>query len=374
MAGKVLFTASTYSHICNFHLPYLKMFRTAGWQVHVACGGTKMDIPCADAVMQLSFSKAMTALSNFRAAESLRQKLRVETYDLVITHTSLAAFFTRLAMLGLKQRPVVINMVHGYLFDDQTSAAKRRVLLAAERLTAPVTDLVLTMNRQDYAIASQHKLGRRVEMVPGVGVDFAKLDADQGEDAERLRCELGIDPGAFVLFYAAELSGRKSQQVLIRAIELLPKNVILVLAGEGAMRQRYRDLARKLGISDRVVFAGQVSNVRQWYTAADAVVASSRSEGLPFNVMEAMYCGLPVVASEVKGHTDLIYHGETGLLYPYGDHVACAGAVERLMNDPELAHKLGVNARERVAEYGLDRAGELVFAKYESCMKLPVGI
>lgn len=371
MASKVLFTASTYSHICNFHLPYLKMFRDAGWQTHVACAGAQADIPCADAVTSLPFSKAMTAPSNFQAAARLRRQIRAEEYDLVITHTSLAAFFTRLAMLGWKRRPAVINMVHGYLFDEKSGVAKRRLLLAAEQLVESVTDLVLTMNRQDYEIARRYKLGRRVETIPGMGVNFAKLHADEAGDPDLLRRDAGIAQDAFVLFYAAELSKRKSQQVLIRAMQLLPENVVLVLAGDGAMLERCRDLAWRLGVGDRVVFPGHVSDVRRWYAIADVVVPSSRSEGMPFNVMEAMYCGLPVVASEVKGHTDLICHGETGLLYPYGDCAACAETVEQLMNDPELARKLSLNAREQVSKYGIDRVSEIVFDKYKSCMKQP---
>lgn len=374
MGHKVLFTASTYSHIRNFHLPYLKMFRDAGWQTHVACGGAEADIPWADAVIHLPLRKAMMAMGNVCAAAKLHRQIRAERYDLVITHTSLAAFFTRLAMLGMKRRPVVVNMVHGYLFDEMTGPAKRWLLLAAERLTAPVTDLVLTMNRQDYDIACKYKLGRRVETVPGVGVNFAKLNGDRTDEAQRLRREMDIAPDAFVLFYAAELSGRKSQQVLIRAMQRLPAAVVLVLAGDGAMLERCRSLAQRLGVCDRVVFAGHVADIRPWYAAADAVVPSSRSEGLPFNVMEAMYCGLPVIASEVKGHTDLICHGETGLLYPYGDHAACAQAVQRLMDEPELAHSLAVTARERVAEYGIDRVSGIVFDKYMSCTKQTIGV
>lgn len=374
MERKVLFTASTYSHIRNFHLPYLKRFQDAGWQTHVACGGAAAEIPYADAVLPVPFRKRMTALGNLRAAASLRRQIRAEGYDLVITHTSLAAFFTRLAMLGMKERPAVINMVHGYLFDNKTGGMKRRVLLAAEQLTAPVTGLVLTMNREDYEIAGKYKLGGRVESVPGVGVDFAKLEGDRTEDAAGPRREWGIDPDAFVLFYAAELSGRKSQQVLVRAMPLLPANVVLVLAGEGTRQEDCRRLAQQLGVNHRVIFPGQVSDVRLWYAMADAVVASSRSEGLPFNVMEAMYCGLPVVASEVKGHTDLICHGETGLLYPYGDYEICAEAVQRLMNDPELARRLGENARASVAEYSLDRVSELVFEQYASCVKQPAAV
>ena len=124
MQKKVLFTASTFSHILNFHLPYLAQFKRLGWQVHVACGGAPAaglpEITGADAVFSLPLQKKMLAAGNFRAARLLRQKIAAEKYALISTHTSLAAFFTRLAMPA--SRPLLLNMVHGYLFDDQTPA------------------------------------------------------------------------------------------------------------------------------------------------------------------------------------------------------------------------------------------------------------
>ena len=106
---------------------------------------------------------------------------------------------------------------------------------------------------------------------------------------------------------------------------------------------------------------------------ANAAISASRSEGLPFNIMEAMYTGLPVVASAVKGHEDLIRDGETGLLYPYGDADACARAVLRLLDSPELREKLVRQARENVLQYGLERVLPLVTEQYESLV-VPVGV
>ena len=149
----VLFTASTQAHLCSFHLPYLKQFQENGWTVHAACGGGSKSLPYVDEVIHLPWKKSMFAPGNFRTAALLRKKIRAEGYKLVSTHTSLAAFFTRLALWGLRERPPVVNMVHGYLFDRETNWLKRRVLLAAEQLTAPVTDLVLTMNQWDCETA-----------------------------------------------------------------------------------------------------------------------------------------------------------------------------------------------------------------------------
>ena len=364
MGRKVLFTASTCSHIVNFHLPYLRKFREEGWTVHAACGGAPMPIPDVERVIDLTFEKSMWSPKNLKASILLSDEMRRENYALIITHTSLAAFFTRLALWGLEERPKVANMVHGYLFDDETPWLKRDLLLAAERWMAPDTDLVLTMNQWDCELAERYQLGGRVVQVPGVGVDFSRFDKVPPDTRQRLRKELSIPEDAVVLIYAAEFSVRKSQNVVIRAIAQLPEHIMLVLAGEGALREECRELAQKLGLEDRVLFPGQVRDIPAWYAMADAAVSASRSEGLPFNIMEAMYAGLPVVASQVKGHSDLIEDGVTGLLYPYGDVEACAEQVMRLVGSEQLRRELGRNARENVEQYGLERVLPVVWERY----------
>ena len=355
-AGKVLFTASTFSHIRRFHLPYLRAMGERGWTVHVACGGAPEEIPYAERVIALPLEKSMTAPGNLRAAAMLRREIKAERYSLICANTSLAAFFTRLAVKGLRERPYVVNTVHGYLFDDDTPALRRRVLLMAEKLTARETDLLLTMNAWDYEAAKKYRLGRDIRPIAGMGVDFAALDAAGPAEGRALRKRLGVPEEAFVLVYPAEFSARKSQEVLLRAMALLPENVTLALPGAGALLERCKELARELGVDRRVIFPGEIDGMGPWYAMADAAVTASRSEGLPFNVLEALHRGLPVVASAVKGHTDLIRPGENGYLYPYGDSDALAAAVKKLLTlTPAEREAMGRAATASAEPYGLGR-------------------
>lgn len=364
MEPKALFTASTYSHIRNFHLPYIRALRDQGWAVHVACGGAPMELPGAGRVIHLPFEKKMSSPRNFAAARLLHREMAREGYALVSAHTSLAAFFTRLAVRGLDPRPVVVNTSHGYLFDDGTPALKRQILLWAERLTAGDTDLLLTMNGWDETLARRYRLGREIVHIPGVGVDFSRFSASDPAAAEALRGEFGFTRGNFLCVYAAEFSQRKHQETLIRALPLLPERVALLLPGDGALWEDCRALAAGLGVERRVIFPGQVKNMAPWYAASDCAVSSSRSEGLPFNIMEAMYLGLPVAASAVKGHVDLIRDGENGLLFPYGDVEACAACLRRLSGQPELAVALSQRAKSDSEQYSLERVLPAVMDAY----------
>lgn len=362
----VLFTASTFSHIVSFHLPYLRRFRELGWQVDVACGGAMRDIPFADAVMALPLEKKISAPSNFRAAALLRRRMEQEQYDLVVTHTTLAAFFTRWAMRGMRTRPRVVDVVHGYLFDDGTQGLKKLLLTEAERMTAPQTDLLLTMNAWDTQWAAAHHAAPRVEEIPGMGVDLSRFQA-AGEKRQAMRERLGLAEQDVALIYPAEFGPRKDQATLLRAMPLLPERVKLLLPGRGELLDQCRQQAAALGVADRVIFPEFVHNIPEWLAAADISVASSWKEGLPFHVMEAMASGLPAVVTAIKGHTDLV-GPENGLLVPRRDEKAFAAAIQKLADQPELRARLGEAGRQKVQRYGLEAVLPQVMERYLSVL------
>ena len=129
-----------------------------------------------------------------------------------------------------------------------------------------------------------------------------------------------------------------------------------------------KQLAEALDIAERTHFLGYVNQMPDWYGAADMAVSTSRSEGLPFNIMEAMHSGLPVIASDVKGHSDLIIHGSTGFLYPYGDHSTCADLIQRIMDNPDIAAKITAAAQAELPQYSLSAVLPQVLALYESVL------
>lgn len=364
MEKKVLYVASTCGHLRHFHRPYLTFLRQQGWTVHAAGAGAEQGISEANCVIEVPFRKKLTSVSNLRASVFLRKLIRRERYAMVIVHTSLAAFFTRLAVLGMKNRPKVINMVHGYLFDMETPWFRRQLMLGAERITAPVTDLLLTMNRADWELAQKYRLGNRVGFVPGIGLDPQTLSKPDPQDIKRLRKNIRLPANGYVLLYAAEFSARKDHQTLLRALKKLPEHVVLLLPGDGELLKHCRSLAKRMGISRRVWFPGKVLNMARWYAMADCVVSSSHSEGLPFHILEPMYLGIPVVASDARGNRDLIGHGETGLLFPVGDWKTCAKRITEIMETD--TKPLVEAAAQRASAYTLDKVLPAVGEKYLS--------
>ncbi len=350
--SKILYAASVPIHLRNFHVPYIAELVARGDSVWVLCCGEYRQDGIARAVdlpMKKNTLSPVNLLSALRAAKLIRR----ERFDLICTHTSLAAFVVRLAVLLAGKRSArVVNIVHGYLFDENTKPLRRCLLLGAERFLRGVTDRVVVMNRCDLEIAQKYRLGKEVIFIPGVGVDFSRFT---GGDREGFRRQLGLKEGDLLLLFPAEFSGRKNQAFLINALSDMPQNVCLALPGQGQRLEACRELAQKKGVQGRVFFPGQLSDLGGWYAAADICVSSSRYEGLPFNVMEAMYAGKPVVATRVKGHTDLVTEGVGGFLYGWNDREEFCDCIRTLSGDEELRRIMGEKNRSLVLRYSRER-------------------
>lgn len=183
------------------------------------------------------------------------------------------------------------------------------------------------------------------------GIDFDRFRPDRERDA--VRQDLALPDQAFVILMVGVIRGIKRHEVALRAFaQVYRKNpaAVLVLAGEGPMRVDMERLARELGIEDAVRFLGHRSDVPNLLEAADCLLLTSRSEGVPQAIAQAMGAALPVVATAVGGVPELVHDGETGLLVAAENVDGVASALLRLLGDPELAGRLGAAARGYVLE------------------------
>ncbi len=316
---KILYAASTVSHLERFHKPYIEKMRQIATVKTMGDGeGVDFSVP---------FDKHFFSFSNFKSILKIRKILKRERFDAVIVHTTLAAFLIRSAMLFMR-RPYVINVVHGYLFSKQLNGMKDRVLLLCERLLRPLTDDVAVMNREDVEIARTHRLCRgKVSFIYGMGVPTKPFPQQTNRTP---LSALPISDDDFVCTFVGELSHRKNQSFLIRAVRSLVDQglpVKLLLIGEGADCEMLGEQIASLQLRENVFLLGSKNNVPDYLAATDLYFSASRSEGLPFNIMEAMECGLPILASDTKGQNDLL---EADALYPLDDVTAFCEGVRRI--------------------------------------------
>lgn len=366
---KVLFCASTFSHIRSFHLPYLQAFRERGWEVWVAAGGKAEEhFSEADHVVSLPFCKRFFSPRNLLAIWRFRALQKREGFAVLSIHTTLAGAVCRAAMLWMRNRPRIFYTCHGYLFGEEGGLRKWAYLLP-EKICAPVTDTLMVMNQEDLSLAKKHRLfGKNLREIPGMGFDRDRFSPLSPASRQAKREAMGAQEKDVLFLYAAEFSARKNQTLLLQGFaQALPQmpHARLLLAGDGALLSSCKALAEELGLTDRVKFLGHVSRMDALYPLCDAVVSPSRIEGLPFHMMEAMSCGLPAVATKIKGHRELITEGETGLFFPLEDAQKLSDALRVLYDDPARRAKMGAAAREKVAIYSLEQVKPQVLAAYE---------
>ncbi|MCX6729233.1 MAG: glycosyltransferase family 4 protein [Candidatus Saccharibacteria bacterium] len=307
---KVLFSATVDSHILNFHIPYLKYFKDQGYEVHVATNGTEK-IPYCDVKHTVSFERSPFKLNNLKAIRQLKKIIDNEKFEIIHTHTPMGSVVTRLAALQARKKlkTRVIYTAHGFHFYDGAPVHNWLLFYPVEKILAHYTDTLITINKEDYERARKH-FKTHVEYVPGVGVDEAKFKFKMSKkDKSDLRKSLGLKDTDFVLIYAAELSKRKRQQWLIDTIACLIRtnpSLHLLLPGKDSMNGRLQKQSQKLGLNENIHFLGFRNDIPRLLNISDVAVSSSRQEGLPINIIEAMIVRVPIVAIDCRGVNELI--------------------------------------------------------------------
>jgi glycosyltransferase involved in cell wall biosynthesis len=265
--------------------------------------------------------------------------LRGEHPHIVHVNSAKAAALGRLAA-WLARVPIRIYTVHGWAFGAHGWPASA-VYRWAERVLRPLTTVTICV------ADSERRAG---------------LAAHTCEERTTVVIRNGVDPGGFPvgeahsgrprLVTVGRLAAPKDAVTLVRALSALRgRSFEAVFVGDGPDRPAVEEEVRRLGLESVVELLGERDDVPELLATADVFVLSSHSEGLPLSILEAMATGLPVVASNVGGVSEVVVEGDTGLLVPPGDAQSLAAAIERLLEDPVLRRRLGEAGRIRAAEH-----------------------
>lgn len=356
-----LITATVQSHIAQFHKPAIRLLKGAGFDVHVAA---RNDLPSpdelklagVDQVFDVPFERSPIHPRNLAATRSLNGVLRSNKYDIIHCNTPVAGILTRL--LGQKARrsgATMIYTAHGFHFFQGAPLWNWLTYYPLERLFARGTDVLVTINDEDYQRAKGFP-ARRVVYIPGVGVDFEKFGAT-ATDPVVLRQELGIPVDATVALSIGELSFRKNHGTAVCALKQIDEpNVRYLVCGDGTLREELQSMVRELGIATRVILLGYRQDIPALLKVADIYCHPARQEGLPVAVMEAMASGLPIVAARIRGVTDLIEDGVGGILVDRPEDVeGFAAALSTLVLNKARRAAMGNHNLERIMDFSVAR-------------------
>lgn len=338
---KVLFVATVTNHINAFHIPYLKWFKEQGYEVHVASNGDE-EIKYCDRHYNLPFARFPLKLQNYKVYKALKKIIEENKYEIVHSHTPVGGVLARLAARKIQKEGITksIYTAHGFHFYKGAPLLNWLIYYPIEKFMARYTDCLITINKEDYNLAKRKfTKAKRIEYVHGVGVDETKFQFEMTQNEKReLREYLGLKENDFVIIYVAELSKRKNQGMLIKAAKKLidegEKNIRILLPGKDSMNGFYQKMCKKLEIEENVKFLGYRKDIHQLLKISNLYVSTTKQEGLPVNIMEAMFSGLPIISTDCRGQRDLIEDEQNG--YLVNDFNEICKKIREIMYDKDL--------------------------------------
>lgn len=359
---KILIVTSSYFFIKAFLIPHIKSLAECGWLVDVASGSDGGDdLPHINRKIDIPIKRTPLNVGNIKAIELLKKEIEQEHYDIVHCHTPIGALVGRLAaakarkMWGTK----VIYTAHGFHFYKGAPLRNWILYFGVEKALSHLTDAITTMNEEDNRAALRYFPHIKHHFTTsGIGFRPERMMPQKGEaECRALRDKLGLNDGDFVCLYIARLEPIKNHRFLLAAIKGIVAqvpNLKLILLGSGELLQHCRDYVNAHGLERNVILAGFHNEVSDFISLAHVCLSTSIQEGLPIGIVEEMYCEKSILASNIRGHKDLIEHGHNGLLYRHNDINDFMHNLLRLYNDPGLRKKLGENASKNLSDYRVE--------------------
>lgn len=322
MKKKALIIASVASMIEQFNMPNIELLQELEYEVVVACNFIKGST-CSDQKIeelkrklekkniryfQIDFSRnTYNVGSHYKSYIQIKKLIKKENFNVIHCHSPIGALLTRLAARKERLKGTrVIYTAHGFHFYKGAPKINWLIYYPIEKLCAKWTDVLITINTEDYEFAKRKIKAQKVEYIPGIGIDVDKFK-NTVVDRTAKRKELGIPEKAFLLLSVGELNKNKNHEIIVKAIaQIENKNIHYAIAGRGTLYNYISDIAENLDVKERVHLLGYRTDVNELYKISDVFCFPSIREGLPVALMEAMASGLKIIVSDNRGTKDLL--------------------------------------------------------------------
>ena len=358
---KILIVATVWGFF-NFLKNDLDLIKANGYEVHCATNFKNINNPLKVQNIikhQIDFSRNPLSQDNVKAFRQLSQVMAKNEFAIVHCHTPVGSIIARLAASKYRKKGTkVYYTAHGFHFYTGAPLINWLVYYPIEWLCSWKTDLLITINKEDYDRARKHLHAKNTLYIPGVGIDIRKFDGIF-TDSEKKRRELGVLDDEIMVLSVGELSKRKNHEVVIKALSKLKnKRIKYFIAGEGDLKQYLQKLIEEMRLSENVRLLGYRSDISKLCQCADIFVMPSHQEGLPVALMEAMASGLPCICSDIRGNRDLIVPGKGGYLVTVQSVQSWAAAIRKMLSSDKKT--MGVFNRHIIEEFSTDKVQQKI--------------
>ncbi len=375
---KALVLASVASMIDQFNMPNILLLKELGYEVDVVANFTESGSITSERtenlkmrllklgvnVINVPIPRKIFAIKNILKSYKVIKKLCNENnYNLLHCHSPIGGAIARLGARRARKSAgtKVIYTAHGFHFYKGAPLKNWILFYTIEKYCARFTDVLITINKEDYSLAKSKMKAKRVEYLPGVGVDVAKFSKnEQSESARSLkRKEMQISESDVILLSVGELNENKNHSVIIDAIARLnDKNVKYFIVGKGHLKEELEKKIANNKLENQVFLLGFRTDVAEIYKACDIFVFPSYREGLSVSIMEAMASNLPCVVSRIRGNTDLIDSEKGGFLCEPFDAIQFQDYIKRLIESKVLREKFGEYNSNKIQNFSVENVME----------------
>lgn len=321
---KMLMVSTVPSMIGQFNMNNISMLLELGYEVHVACDWNDRSVWTIEKINalkkqlnnlgvkyhQIDYSRSMFRIT--KHLKSYKQTLDLVTknqYDFIHCHTPIASVIARLVCK--KTNTKCVYTAHGFHFYKGAPIQNWIIFYPIEKWLSKYTDILITINKEDYKRAKDNFYMNRLEYIPGVGIDIDYIKSITIDKAQ-LKQNLKIPKDNVVIISVGELSKRKNHEIVIKALKN-KKNVTYVICGQGNLEEYLNNLAKEYNVDLKLL--GFRNDRLELIKMSDIFAFPSLQEGLPVALMEALAIGIPCVASKIRGNVDLIKEGKNGELF-----------------------------------------------------------
>lgn len=347
-AKRVLVCAVTASYVNDRLAACMRLFRQNGWKIDVAASADA-NLDGVERLFDIPFSPTPYAAQSFAAYRRLTSIFAEQHYDVIFCAQSASAAVTRLAARSARRSgsKLVYALFDGFPFYKGAPSKTWQAYYPLEKRFAQETDLIIATNQEDFTRAKDRRFAHcACAKIHGTGIDVDRFHPVSLGEKMALRQKLGINPHERVLICTNRWEERHNHRMLIHGLataEERDHRLRLYFLGDAPRMQKLKAYVEAKKIRHWVRFPGHCDNVEEWLQASDVALSASERVGQARGLLEAMACGLPVVASEIRGHSDLIVNGRSGHLFQIDDVGVLAKAIFS-----SLAHadEIGESARE----------------------------
>ncbi|MCJ8341349.1 MAG: glycosyltransferase [Cetobacterium sp.] len=362
---KIIIIASLSSFINQFEKNNIKLLKELNYKIYIGANDLQNLKKIEDInIFNIPLTRFPLSFGNIKGMYKLIKFIKKNNIDIIDCHTPTGGVLGRIIGKILKKK--VIYTAHGFHFFKKGPILNWIIYFPIEYILSFFTDILITINNEDYKLANKFFKTKYILKIPGVGLNIKKfLNFDCNIRYERKK--MGITEKDIVLISIGELSSRKNHSRVIKALgELQKTNIYYLIIGEGKSKKKYENLIKKNKLEQNVFLLGKKSNIEYFCKISDIIIHPSIREGLGIAALEGMASGLPLIASNINGIKDYAINKKTGYNINPKNIEEIKKAIIDLAENPVLRKKYGKYNQKKVKEFDIKKTSEIMYSLYKN--------